>query len=242
VASPTEVDQNPDAAELAERIMTAARAAGVGSGGRLPTERQLAHELQVTRTGVRRALARLEAEGLLTREVGRGTFLRPESAASASASATSDAGAGGGALLDVGPADVMAVRELIEPEAMALAVARATSLDLAEMDRCLAGGAQAETYAEFEAWDTALHRCLIDAAHNPLLGRLYESVEAARHSPMWGRLKQRNDSVTARRRYCTQHTAVVEAIRARDEEAAVRAMRAHLANVSANLFGARRAP
>jgi DNA-binding FadR family transcriptional regulator len=230
VAQPTGADRSADPADLAERIMAAARAAGVGFGGRLPTERQLAHELKVTRTGVRRALARLEADGLLTREVGRGTFLRPE---------PKSAAGDGGALMDVSPADVMAVRALIEPEAMALAVARATTRELDEMDRCLAGGTEAETYAEFEAWDMALHRCLIDAGHNPLLSRLYESVESARHSSMWGRLKLRNDSAAARQRYCDEHRAVVEAVRARDEDAAVRAMRAHLASVSANLFGAR---
>ncbi len=45
-------------------------------GGRLPTERSIAEQLGVARNTVRRALDRLEQDGLLIRHVGRGTYLR----------------------------------------------------------------------------------------------------------------------------------------------------------------------
>src|SRR6266516_410351 len=63
---------------LAEVILAESRRAGLRRGSRLPTERQLAVSLGVTRTSVRRALTVLEAEGRISREVGRGTFLREE--------------------------------------------------------------------------------------------------------------------------------------------------------------------
>ena len=62
--------------DLAELIVERCAAGGSGPGSRLPTERQLADDLGVTRTMVRHALALLEAEGRISREVGRGTFLR----------------------------------------------------------------------------------------------------------------------------------------------------------------------
>ncbi len=43
--------------------------------GKLPPESQLARQLQVSRTTLRTALARLEAEGLITRRQGNGTFI-----------------------------------------------------------------------------------------------------------------------------------------------------------------------
>lgn len=49
---------------------------GGGHGMRLPTERQLAHDLGVSRAAIRHAMAVLQAEGRVSREVGRGTFLR----------------------------------------------------------------------------------------------------------------------------------------------------------------------
>ena len=90
------------------------------------------------------------------------------------------------------PADVMAIRRLLEPPAMSLAVAWATSADLEEMDRCLAGGDRAASCEEFEAWDLALHRCIIAASHSPLLATLYEVIETARHGQVWGDLKRRS--------------------------------------------------
>ena len=62
--------------ELAQLILARCDQPGYAPGGRLPTERSLAGEFGVTRTVVRHALAVLEAEGRISREVGRGTFLK----------------------------------------------------------------------------------------------------------------------------------------------------------------------
>src|SRR5215472_5548506 len=62
--------------DLAELILAESGRAGLEPGSRLPTERRLAADLGVTRSGIRLALAALEADGLISREVGRGTFLR----------------------------------------------------------------------------------------------------------------------------------------------------------------------
>jgi GntR family transcriptional regulator, uxu operon transcriptional repressor len=63
---------------LAALILAESEAGGVGGAGRLPPERQLALDLGVSRTAVRHAMAVLQAEGHVSREVGRGTFLRPQ--------------------------------------------------------------------------------------------------------------------------------------------------------------------
>lgn len=220
-----------DPSELAHGILSSAHAAGLDAGDRLPTERQLAEEHGVSRTSVRHALAQLEAEGLVMRQVGRGTFLRDRDGE------TGSGAEGAPQPADIGPADVMAVRRLLEPSAMALVVTHTTTRDLTEMDRCLARGDRASNYAEFEVWDIALHRCLVQATRNPLLIRLYGTVEAARHGPLWGELKRRNDSVERRNVYQCEHHRIVDAVRARDSEAAVEAMRSHLSTVSTLLFG-----
>jgi GntR family uxuAB operon transcriptional repressor len=214
---------------LAHRILREAAKAGLRVGQRLPTERQFADDFGTSRTVVRQALARLEALGAISREVGRGTFLRNFDPSSAPPEPDD--------VTDVGPADVMAVRLLLEPQAMPIVVARATERDLREMRRCLAGGDTAQTYGEFEVWDLALHRCLMEATHNPLLLRLYTSVELARRGQLWGDLKRRSDSANRREQYRSQHEAVVDALRARDSDAAAAAMRAHLTAVRSNLLG-----
>lgn len=235
---------------LAEVILADSERAGLRAGSRLPTERQLAADLGATRTSVRRALALLEAEGLISREVGRGTFLRepppaPLAGWTGSGSRPAD---GGGPAVDGGtagrglgggfaPADVMTVRRLLEPPAMKLVVAWATTADFAEMDRCLAGGERAASYDEFEVWDLALHRTILAASHSPLLRRLYSEVEEARHGRFWGDLKRRSASRDRQHAYQADHQAIVTALRARDSDRATEAMRVHLARVAGHLFG-----
>ncbi|HET7013472.1 MAG TPA: FCD domain-containing protein [Streptosporangiaceae bacterium] len=230
-------DQNARHAErglvLAEQIMTRALRGGLGPDGRLPTERQLAADLSVTRSAIRYALGILEAQGHISREVGRGTYLR--SPGPLAVEAGTGPAAGPGAAQAFAPADVMVVRRLLEPPAMQLAVAWATAADFDEMDRCLAGGDQAENYDEFELWDLALHRSIMAAAHSPLLCTLYSSIETARAGHMWGNLKRRSASAERRGMYQADHHAIVTALKARDAGGAVNAMRAHLARVSDHL-------
>jgi DNA-binding FadR family transcriptional regulator len=228
---------------LAELILARSRQAGLQRGSRLPTERQLASDLGATRTSVRRALAVLEAEGRISREVGRGTFLRDAPAparpgmADASPAAGRPVSGGEPGAMGFAPADVMAVRRLLEPPAMRPVVAWATAADFAEMDRCLAGGERATSYDEFELWDLALHQAILAASHSPLLTRLYAVIEEARHGRFWGDLKRRSASRERQHAYQHDHRELVAALRARDADRAVEAMRAHLARVAGHLFG-----
>jgi DNA-binding FadR family transcriptional regulator len=226
--------------DLAQLILAHSLRIGVGADGRLPTERQLAQDLGVTRSSIRYSLGILEARGEVSREVGRGTYLRSPAGQpgrdgekdlgrSAAASPSADARSA------FAPADVMLVRRLLEPPSMPLAVAWATAADFAEMDRCLAGGDRAASYEEFETWDLALHRSIISATHSPLLMTLYSSIETARHGHIWGDLKRRSASAERRNQYQADHHGIVAALKARDSAAAVQAMRTHLARVSDHL-------
>jgi GntR family uxuAB operon transcriptional repressor len=213
-------------------------------GARLPTERRLAQDLGVSRSAIRHALAVLQAEGHISREVGRGTFLRDGDALEPPASdepvPDEDPGPppdGQSGATDYAPADVMTVRRLFEPAAMSLVVAWATARDFEEMDRCLRGGARAADYEEFEVWDSALHRSIIAATRSPLLIRLYEEVQRARHGRVWGDLKRRTASAERRIEYQRDHEAIVTALRLRTADRATAAMRTHLARVSAHLLG-----
>jgi GntR family transcriptional regulator, uxu operon transcriptional repressor len=172
----------------------------------------------------------LEAEGRISREVGRGTFLRPPGGGGLTGAQ------GARAVSGVSPADVMAARRLIEPQVLPLVVAWATTRDLEEMRRCVAGGAGADSYEEFEVWDFALHHAIVAASRNELLLTMYGVVETARRGEIWGNLKRRNDSRERRAVYQAEHSELVEALCARELEHAIRVMDGHLARVQANLL------
>ncbi|MSP67658.1 MAG: phosphonate metabolism transcriptional regulator PhnF [Alphaproteobacteria bacterium] len=61
--------------QIAERLAAEIAAGAPGSGERLPTEAALATRFRVNRHTVRRALADLEARGLVRVEQGRGSFV-----------------------------------------------------------------------------------------------------------------------------------------------------------------------
>ena len=218
--------------ELADLILAHHQASDAGPGARLMTERQLAADLGVTRTMIRHALSILEAEGRISREVGRGTFLRdpgPSRPALGRGRAAGDQ--------EVGPADVMVARRLIEPQVLPLVVAWATARDFDEMRRCLAGGGAAQSYDEFEVWDFALHHAIVAASRNRLLLDMYAVIEQARHGAIWGSLKRRSDSAERRAIYHQDHVALVDALTTRDLPAAIEAMEAHLRRVAGSLLG-----
>ncbi len=195
-------------------------------GSKLPTERDLVQRLSAPRSAVRRALEALEDEGLITRHVGRGTFLTDAATRKVE-----------GAPADTSQAEIMQVRLLLEPGVAALAARVATQADLDRITECLDAGGASEDFEGFESWDARLHRSIAQAAHNGLLMNMFDVLNTARALPVWGTLKRRTSSPERRRCYHAEHTAIVDALRDRDADGAGHAMRAHLQNVSDNLLG-----
>ncbi len=133
---------------------------------------------------------------------------------------------------DFAPADVMTVRRLIEPQALPLVVLWATARDFAEMERCLAmrRSRRQVTRSSKPGQDLALHRCIIAAAQVPAAGRAVGGVVLFCPART-GLQSNRGRSATRQRRdlYQEDHQAIVTALRARDADGAVAAMRTHLA-------------
>lgn len=194
-------------------------------GSRLPTERALAADLGASRAAVRQALGVLERDGVITRHVGRGTFV-------AEPAGRDDPGD-----LQTSPAEIMAARLLLEPELAALTARHATPADLDRIRHCLDRCAAAGTHEEFESWDSVLHRAIAQAAHNSLLLRMFDTMNAARDLPVWGNTKLRSASAPRRAGYERAHELIVDALADRDPDAARDHMRAHLGDVRTNLLG-----
>ena len=200
------------------------------AGARVATERDLAVEFSAARNTVRRALTALVDEGLLVRQVGRGTFVRAAKPATSNQLALR--------LREASPAEVMEVRMVIEPQVAALAATRASATDLQTIEEALRHSLMAKGLAEFEQWDARLHLALVSAARNPLLADLCRAINEARNQPQWYSLKKRSVTPERRALYDRHHSTIVAAIRSRHAEQAAEAMREHLRCVNANLFEA----
>lgn len=220
--------------DVAENVLREAVRQNLGAGSRLPTERALADELHITRATVRNAMSLLETDGVISREVGRGTYLKCDPL-SALVDLDSDEFTAHTMLNDIGPADVMAARQAFEPMAMYVAVVEATEADLEVIQIHVEECARAKDYDAFEACDLDFHRSLMEATHNPLLLRMYSLIEAARLGDLWGSMKRRGDTPERRHRSYIQHAEIADALRNRDGRAAQEAMSTHLESVSAYL-------
>jgi len=209
--------------------MNAAADGTLPPGARLPTERELAERFAVPRNAVRKMLTQLEAEGSITRHVGRGTFLAgaaspaPEQFHSESFSNTS-------------PAELMEARLRIEPALAELIVTNATPADFDRMEMCLDKAEKAGTLDEFELWDAALHQALATATHNRFVIRVLDLVAAVRKQAAWGKLKDRIVTPDRRLQYQREHRDIVTALKARDAERASDRIVAHLQHARRNLF------
>src|SRR6478672_1482107 len=95
-----------DAGAVAQRIREALRAGHWPPGSRLPTERAMAESLGLSRAAVRKALAALKTEGLISQRVGSGTY----------------ANAPLPSMAQIGPAELMRARIAFEPQIAELAV------------------------------------------------------------------------------------------------------------------------
>lgn len=212
------------------------RSGQLSAGSKLPTERALVDRLGVGRTAIRSALAVLERDGSIIRHVGRGTFVADTPAVGAT-SAVGATGSVAPGVTQTSPAEIMQTRLLVEPEIAALAAGQATQSDIDHLRHCLNRSEQAAGYTDFEGWDSALHRGIALAAHNALLLRLFDTMNAARDLPVWGGIKRRTATPERRSGYETSHRAVVDALADRDPELARNQMRSHLLDVRQNLLG-----
>jgi GntR family transcriptional repressor for pyruvate dehydrogenase complex len=199
-------------------------------GERLPTEPQLAQAHGVSRTVVREAVHQLKSQGLLVSRQGSGVFVAPPAAHRPLAFDPR--------VLEslTAVVQMVEVRRALEGEVAALAALRATRTQIAGLRRALAAiEAAAAAGGDGVAEDLAFHRAIAAATGNPqfisLLGFLEQYLRAAM-AVTRGNEARRADFAAAVR---AEHRAIVEAIAARDAEAARRAATRHMVQAARRL-------
>jgi DNA-binding FadR family transcriptional regulator len=154
---------------VAERFVTAIALGEFVSGQRLPTERELAAMLEVSRTTVREAIQRLQASGYVRTRRGRGggTFV------------AADRGPDSDEMIrrTLLPAwqelnELLEFRQLIEKLIARTAAERRDEQDVAAIRKAVDSYAKATTRDASRLADHALHQAIAAATHNRHLGEL----------------------------------------------------------------------
>lgn len=184
----------------------------------LPTERELASQLGVSRSVVREATKRLEQQGLL--EIRQGLGIRTVNHLHKPLT---------GALELLVPEaterlrQLIEVRLMVEPENARLAAERATPKQVKTLRTVHEKLALATTFEDSVMADMEFHRTLAVLSGNQIAGLLMHSLSDLLQASLKHGY-QRVTPATAIR----QHAAVVKAIEQGDSAAAARAMHKHL--------------
>ncbi|MEM7654176.1 MAG: FCD domain-containing protein, partial [Pseudomonadota bacterium] len=192
----------------------------------------------------------LESDGLITRHLGRGTFItpttidtthstnsvetggilkrlsHPPSSNSASVVITSSA-----EVDDVSPRDMIETRLIIEPAAAAAAAVNATDADIQNLAEIQTLSTATSEMEEFEYHDAQIHRLISEMTHNSLINRIDGMLRALRNNAEWLAMKRRAYTSTQKAIYVRQHGEIIAALRQRSPRAAREAMGVHLEEV-----------
>lgn len=186
---------------------------------RLPPERVLAQQLQVSRTTLREALHSLSVHGVIVSRHGSGWYVREDVAPLV------DGLAEHFRFREMSLEQLIEARRIIEPPIAALAAERRTPEDLAELERAYQSMLQVGTDLDrFEKLDQQFHRDLGAASQNPFFSLAVQPLLTLLREKRIGVLLGRGAREASNR----EHGAILHAVEHCDSQKAHAAMTNHL--------------
>lgn len=211
------------AAELAYREVKELILSGELPGGELISEGEIATRMGSSRTPVREAFLRLEAEGWMRLYPKRGALIVP--VADGEAEHVVDARL----LVEVHAAEAVAAN----PRARDALVAVLRENLTRQRDLVASSG----DAAQFSVLDADFHRALVRAGGNPLLETLYDGLRERQRRMTASSLARDPEQIT---KIIEDHTRLTDLIEAGDAEGFASAVRRHMRDVHALGEGGRR--
>lgn len=213
--------------EIVEQIRLLVSEGQLKAGDRLPSERDLAEKLQVSRASVREALSALEMMGLLEIRSGEGTYIKQVNIDSVVAPLAWVLSMEKDIVLEL-----LEVRKILETQAAVLAAERAESEELNDMN---------EAVEEMECdlkmgrlGDTAdlnFHYAIARATKNKILIRLMNAISDTMHQTLRTSRTKLFASNGIPERLYHEHQNIYLAIEAKNSEEACNLMLKHLLGV-----------
>jgi DNA-binding FadR family transcriptional regulator len=206
--------------QIADQIRHLIDQGEYGVGSRLPTERELADMLGVSRPTVREALIALEVEGRLRIRVGSGIYVN--------APPSSEPEVHAGPI--EGPFEVLRARAFVESAVAEEAARKAEPQDIARLDAILAevDASAALSVEQWVALDRRFHGAVAETLGNAVLMRTIAELFDQRINPCFRQLAEHVENDLTWRAAHVEHKAIRDAIAAHHPERARVAMRTHL--------------
>ncbi|MGI9371931.1 MAG: FadR/GntR family transcriptional regulator [Hyphomicrobiales bacterium] len=188
---------------------------------RLPAERLLAEEFDVSRNAIRDALELLETRSIIKRVAGSGSFVL-DPARSTSVRALPRSLTNAKVAESTAPIELQVVRSIFEPELVRLAVLHTSPKDVEVLRKIVDEMAQITT--EWEAFAKCEENFFLQLARgsgNPLLIAIYEMITDVRRFAHWRAQRQKNLSPKRIKESQDRYRSLFEAIEHRDIDSSV---------------------
>jgi GntR family transcriptional repressor for pyruvate dehydrogenase complex len=211
--------------KIAKIVIDELRSGQYAVGDRMPAERDLAKKFGVSRPVVREAMLALEVLGLIEVRIGSGAYVMRLS------TMQDEAG------FNVSAFELIESRMLFESEAAALAATQITDEEIEELESLVQAIRDENRRSDgTEQADRAFHVSIARATRNAAIEHVVDELWQLRSSSPECALMLEKARRANVRPVVEEHTAIVEALKARDAKAARAAMRAHLAAVINHLL------
>ena len=205
--------------QIADRLRTLIANGEFIAGARLPSERDLARQFDVSRPSVREALIALEVAGWIEVRIGSGVYVldRPTRATHPVD------------LREWGPLELIRARRVVEGETAALAALHGKRKHFDAMSRAIdTMHLMADSNIAPLDSDRAFHLAIVEASGNAVLIDTVQGFWDARNGPLFTRLGGYFETARSWRSAIAEHEAIHAAVVARDAVAARAAMHRHM--------------
>lgn len=200
-------------------------------GEKLPAERYISEEMNVSRTVVRETIIMLEVEGYV--EVRKGSGIHVISNQQKHLVPTG----GDIEFVSAGPFELLQARQLIESNIAEFAATQVTRQDIIQLMEIQEYARQEDRFRDSE-WDLKFHVQVALATQNSAMATIVEQMWSQRiHNPYWRKLHEHIDEKSIES-WCEEHDQILKALIRKDPYAAKLAMWQHLENTKQMLFRA----
>lgn len=207
--------------QLAQKLSKAITDGIYRPGDRLPAERELAATFQVSRPTIREAVIALELDGLVDVRIGSGVYVLDKRSTPTPVAT------------DIGAFELTEARLLFEGEVAALAATHITDAQVRELEGLLdeMAAENAKGGHGGEEVDLRFHTLIAEATLNSAMTGVVEYLWTIRNrSPQCQRTFEKTRA-KGFQPVVDEHRRIVEALKARNPDAARQAMRDHLSRV-----------
>ena len=211
--------------DLARKLIAELSSGRYAVGARLPAERELAQQYNVSRPTVREAIIALEVQGLVEVRIGSGAYVLRLP------------GKGDIPGFNITAFELTEARLLFEGEAAALAATEITDEEVDEIEALVLEIAREnQAPRSTEMADRAFHLAIARATRNTAVYETIEHLWDLRSSSPEAALLHEKARTANVKPVVAEHTAVLEALRRREPAIARAAMRTHLSAVLDSLL------